>query len=148
MRLRNRLLAAALCSGLALSASAEDKGLEDRSSVEHQADAFMDKLHDGRVLAAYDSMQDVLGVESEGFEEQAESARDFFGQVRERVGEPIAYDRVRTSSIKNHFYRLDYLQKFEDAALSWEFTFYRPENKWLLVGVSYSTELNHLYEND
>lgn len=148
MRLQHVCLIALLYSFATLPAWAETNILDDRSAVESQTDAFMDKLHDGRILAAYRSMEDVLGVDIEGFEEQGESARDFFGQVRERVGEPIAHDRVGTASIKNHFYRLDYLQKFEGAALSWEFTFYRPENRWLLVGVSYSTELDHLYERD
>lgn len=142
------LCLAALCWLISLPTWADEATLADRDAVEQQTNDFMAKLHDGRVLAAYRSMEDVLGVEAEGFEEQGESARDFFRQVRERVGDPIDHDRVRTASIKNHFYRLDYLQKFEGAALAWEFTFYRPENKWLLVGVSYSTELEHLYRTD
>lgn len=148
MNPRPLCLTAMLCTVAALPAQAEDTALENREAVETHTDAFMDRLHDGRVLAAYRNMEDVLGVDADGFEEQGESARDFFRQVRERVGDPIAHDRVRAASIKNHFYRLDYLQKFEGAALAWEFTFYRPENKWLLVGVSYSTELDHLYETD
>lgn len=145
-RLWTTLLALTFLASPALAEDEAVTGLPNQDVVNSRADAFMDKVEEGRVLAAYRSMRDVLGVDSEGFEDRGEEAREFFRQVRERVGDPVGHDRVRVSTIKDHFYRLDYLQKFEAAALAWEFTFYRPKDRWLLVGVKYSTELDRLYQ--
>jgi len=55
---------------------------------------------------------------------------------------------VKRESIDDHFHRQSYLQTFESAALHWQFTFYRPADEWVLVGVSYSTNLDPLYQRD
>ncbi len=142
------LLALTLIAGPAFAEDEAVTGLPNQDVIDGRTDAFMNKIQEGRILAAYRSMQDVLGVDSDGFEERGEEARQFFNQVRERVGDPVDHDRVRVSSIKDHFYRVDYLQKFEAAALAWEFTFYRPKDRWLLVGVKYSTDLDRLYTQE
>ena len=133
---------------MAVTAMAEDDsgGLADRNAIQKTTDAFMKRLEEGRVLAAYREMKRVLGVDSRPFMKDAEKARKFFKQVRDRVGEPLESALVKTDTIEDHFHRLSYLQKFESAALHWQFTFYRPREEWVLVGVSYSTSLDSLYQ--
>ena len=124
---------------------AAEHGLATREAIAEKTNSFMERLDEGRVLAAYKTMKAVLGVDADPFMNDAEKARKFFAQVRERVGEPT---RVKRESIDDHFHRQSYLQKFESAALHWQFTFYRPADDWVLVGVSYSTELDPLYQPD
>lgn len=133
---------------ISVQAAEEPDGLEDKEAIRDKTASFMERLDDGRVLAAYKAMKEVLGVDTEPFMKDAEKARKFFGQVRDRVGEPLGATRVKRESIDNHFHRQSYLQKFETAALHWQFTFYRPADEWVLVGVSYSTELGPLYQPD
>ena len=141
------VLLAITLSGLAQGAE-QDNGLATRDAISEKTAGFMERLNEGRVLAAYKAMKAVLGVDTKPFMEDAEKARKFFGQVRERVGEPLEATRVRRESIDGHFHRQSYLQKFESAALHWQFTFYRPVDEWVLVGVSYSTDLDPLYQPD
>lgn len=131
-----------------VQADDDSEGLKDHQAIREKTEHFMDRLNEGRVLAAYKDMKAILGVDSEPFMEDAEKARKFFGQVRDRVGEPLESARVRRESIDGHFHRQSYLQKFESAALHWQFTFYRPADEWVLVGVSYSTDLEALYQRD
>lgn len=150
MHLLPRLLASLLLA-TALNGtvhSAEQGGLATRDAISEKTAGFMERLDEGRVLAAYKDMKAVLGVDTKPFMEDAEKARKFFGQVRKRVGEPLGATRVKRESIDDHFHRQSYLQKFESAALHWQFTFYKPENQWVLVGVSYSTNLEPLYQRD
>jgi len=81
------LLAAAL-NGIVHGA--EQDGLATKDAISEKTRIFMERLDEGRILAAYKAMKAVLGVDTEPFMEDAEKARKFFGQVRERVGEPLA----------------------------------------------------------
>ena len=150
MRMLPRILASILLATALNSAvhGAEQGGLASRDAISEKTASFMERLDEGRVLAAYKAMKAVLGVDTKPFMKDAEKARKFFGQVRERVGEPLGAARVKRESIDDHFHRQSYLQKFESAALHWQFTFYRPAEEWVLVGVSYSTDLDPLYQRD
>jgi|GEM_PF-634991 hypothetical protein len=150
MRLLPRLLASILLAAAlnGIVHGAEQDGLATKDAISEKTRIFMERLDEGRILAAYKAMKAVLGVDTEPFMEDAEKARKFFGQVRERVGEPLGATRVKRESIDDHFHRQSYLQTFESAALHWQFTFYRPADEWVLVGVSYSTNLDPLYQRD
>ena len=144
-----------VCVSIALAAAltvpvhgAEQEGLTTKDAISEKTTSFMERLDEGRVLAAYKEMKSVLGVDTEPFMKDAEKARKFFGQVRERVGEPLGATLVKQESIDDHFHRQSYLQTFESAALHWQFTFYQPADEWVLVGVSYSTKLDPLYQRD
>ena len=150
MRLLPRLLASILLAAAlnGIVHGAEQDGLATKDAISEKTRIFMERLDEGRILAAYKAMKAVLGVDTEPFMEDAEKARKFFGQVRERVGEPLGATRVKRESIDDHFHRQSYLQTFESAALHWQFTFYRPADEWVLVGVSYFTNLDPLYQRD
>jgi len=150
MRLLPRLLASILLAAAlnGIVHGAEQDGLATKDAISEKTRIFMERLDEGRILAAYKAMKAVLGVDTEPFMEDAEKARKFFGQVRERVGDPLGATRVKRESIDDHFHRQSYLQTFESAALHWQFTFYRPADEWVLVGVSYSTNLDPLYQRD
>lgn len=66
--------------------------------------------------------------------------------VRNRFGNPTGTEFVRQQKIGKSFIRYYYLHKFENHALFWRFTFYKPKNMWKINGITYKDDLDFLFE--
>ncbi|MDX1634203.1 MAG: hypothetical protein R3280_06180 [Marinobacter sp.] len=139
-----RLLSVTLLT-LTTAAAAGADTLSTPAAIDTHTGAFMTRVADGDVGAAYRSLRPYLGVPAEPYDASAEEARTYFNQVAERVGDTLAVSQARREAIGADFYRVTWLQKFDTAAIAWTFTFYQPLEGYKLVGVSYSTELSDLY---
>lgn len=140
------LSAFALISANAAAQSPASQGLADRDAIHAQTAAFMARATDNQLEAAYQQLRPFLGVASEPFDQSASDASAYFQRVTTQVGQPLSGTHLRNEGIGEHFYRELWLQKFNAAAIAWTFTFYRPKDDWKLVGVSYSTDLESLYQ--
>lgn len=121
--------------------------LESQAKVVEKTKSFMDEVVSGDVQQAYQSLRPYLGVGASPYDHSATEAVAYFQKVTEKAGKAITRSHVKTETIANDFIRETWLQKFAAAAIAWEFTFYQPnENGWKLVGVSYSTNINNLYQ--
>lgn len=139
-------LLAALTYTFSLHAAAAD-ALESRDDLLQQTGVFMDRVTEGDIQAAYRHLRPHLGVDSQPYDQSAKDAADYFSRVQEQAGKTLDTNQVRTQVIANDFTRINWLQKFRSAAIAWQFTFYRPDTDgWKLVGVSYSTDIEYLYE--
>jgi TnpA family transposase len=144
-RLTSWLLATLICTLSAQAAAAD--GLESRDDLLQQTSMFMDTVAKGDIQAAYRHLRPHLGVDNQPYDQSAKDAAGYFSQVKEQAGKTLNTSQVRTEVIANDFTRISWLQKFRSAAIAWEFTFYRPDaDGWKLVGVSYSTDIEYLYE--
>lgn len=130
----------------ALAEPPADQVLQDRQAIHTQTGDFMTRVADNQVEAAYQQLRPFLGVASDPFDQSAREANAYFQLVTGQVGQPLASVYLRSEGIGEHFYRETWLQKFNAAAIAWTFTFYRPNDDWKLVGVSYSTDLDTLYQ--
>ncbi|MFE8070842.1 hypothetical protein QQM79_07265 [Marinobacteraceae bacterium S3BR75-40.1] len=136
----------ALLALLCFAITAHAEPLKDKEAVGKATDQFLTAATDGDIAKAYAGIRNAVGVDVEAFDNSGDKAAGYFKKVFEQVGKPLAWDRVRTEHIKDHLLRITYLQKFQQAALFWEFTFYQPTEGWSLVNISYGTDLSHLYE--
>ena len=83
---------------------------------------------------------------SNGHDSAAKEAATYLQQLRQSIGEPVGSSRVQTQIIADDFTRETWLQKFESAALAWQFTYYQAGgNGWQLLDIRYSTNLDDLY---
>lgn len=125
--------------------SAYSQTLPDPDSIEPETRAFMQQVTVGKVVEAYNSLAPYLGVSREPFDASAKDADSYFQKVFDRAGRTLAIDRVKREAIDDHFYRETWLQKFAEAVMAWQFTFYRANDGWKLVGISYTTDIESLY---
>lgn len=145
MRPTLSLLALTWLLSTATNAAAE--ALSSREEIRQQTGAFMDMIASGRIIAAYNSLRPYLGVDPDAHDNAAKEAAAYFQQVKQFAGDPVGSSPVLTAIIANDFTRESWLQKFEAAAIAWRFTYYQPAgNGWKLLDVSYSTELDDLYQ--
>lgn len=66
--------------------------------------------------------------------------------VRQRFGTTIGTEFVRQVEGGSSFARFIYLQKFQNHAIRWVFTFYKPKERWIVNGVSFDDQVQLLFQ--
>ncbi|MFK3860646.1 hypothetical protein [Pseudoalteromonas rhizosphaerae] len=66
--------------------------------------------------------------------------------VDQRFGEATGTDFIKTEKIGSSFIRYYYLHKFNNHAIYWQITFYKPESEWKVNNLLYLDTLDPLYE--
>ena len=66
--------------------------------------------------------------------------------VRQRFGNPSGMELIKEERIGKSFIRYYYLHKFDNHAIYWRFTYYKPENEWKVNGITYRDDLDFLFE--
>ncbi|WP_097458782.1 hypothetical protein [Mangrovitalea sediminis] len=120
--------------------------LESPKMADKAVATFMQQADQGQVDQAYVGLHPYLGVDADAYNQAAKKAVSYFKEVFDKVGKPLGDLVVRREHIGNSFYRISVLQKYQSAAFEWQFTFYQPKQGWHLVGVSYSTDIDDLYQ--
>ncbi len=65
--------------------------------------------------------------------------------IKQRFGTSIATEFVKEMHAGKSLARFVYMQKFQNHAIRWVFTFYRPRDKWIVNGVSFDDRLELLF---
>ncbi|GAA6134549.1 hypothetical protein NBRC116188_13380 [Oceaniserpentilla sp. 4NH20-0058] len=66
--------------------------------------------------------------------------------VDQRFGKSTGYEFVQEERIGNSFIRYYYVHKFQNHAIYWQLTFYKPEDSWLVNGVTFKDNLDILFQ--
>lgn len=66
--------------------------------------------------------------------------------IDQRFGESTGHEFVQEERIGNSFIRYYYLHKFQNHAIYWQLTFYRPSDSWLVNGVTFKDSLDILFQ--
>ncbi|MDG5500727.1 hypothetical protein [Marinobacter sp. BGYM27] len=140
----NLAIAMFLLCLVSLSTSAAES-LPSATAMSDATEQFMATAASGDISRAYKDLAPYLGVPREAFDASAAEAHTYFRKVFDRAGKPVGKTRVAREKIEDDFYREVWLQKFAEAAIAWEFTFYQATQGWKLVGVSYTTDIESLY---
>jgi hypothetical protein len=68
--------------------------------------------------------------------------------IKKSYGEPISIELSKVEKIEDSFIRYSYLHKFQKTVLVWVIVFYKPEETWMVHGLSYSGNIEQLYKLD
>ncbi|WP_166258047.1 hypothetical protein [Marinobacter salicampi] len=139
-------MAVILAMGFSASLQAQDS-LDTRDHIRMANQGFMTKAVKNDVRGAYQELRPLLGVAADPYDKSATEAVSYFERVNDTVGNAVGHSHVKTEVIGDDFTRETWLHKFDAAAIAWQFTYYQAEDDgWKLVGVSYSTEVEDLYQ--
>lgn len=66
--------------------------------------------------------------------------------VDSRFGQATGWEFVKEERIGSSFVRYYYLHKFQNHALYWQFSFYKPIRDWVVNGITFKDDVDILYE--
>lgn len=65
--------------------------------------------------------------------------------VSSRFGTSAGYEFIATKRAGNSLIRHIYIQKFTNHAIRWQFTFYKPNNKWRVNSIVFDDQIGNLF---
>ena len=68
-----------------------------------------------------------------------------WGLVQQRFGRPTGIEFIQEERLGKSFVRFYYLHKFENHAIYWKFTYYKPKNEWKINGITFQDNLEFLF---
>jgi hypothetical protein len=66
--------------------------------------------------------------------------------VQQRFGKPTGLEVIKEERLGRSFIRYYYLHKFENHAIYWRFTYYKPKEIWKVNGITFKDDLDFLFE--
>jgi hypothetical protein len=145
MKARARIAMLSLSAGLVVSACfwfsspAAGSDLDPKEQVEE----FLGRIKAGKVEAAYESIFAASGLAKakpqalEVLRRQTEAVLPLFGNV-------LGWELIVEEHFGNSLVRMVYLLKAEKHALTWEFYFYKPADKWFASQVTFDDQYRGL----
>lgn len=68
-----------------------------------------------------------------------------WGAVQARFGDNAGYEFIETQRVGKSLIRHIYLQKFMNHSLRWQFTFYKPDDKWRVNSLTFDDKIGELF---
>ena len=65
--------------------------------------------------------------------------------VQQRFGKPTGMEFIKEERLGKSFVRFYYLHKFENHAIYWRFTYYKPKKEWKINGITFQDNLDFLF---
>jgi len=66
--------------------------------------------------------------------------------ISKRFGKSLTQEFIKIQKVGRSFRRYYYLQKFENHAIYWSFTFYRSKSLWQINEINFKDDLSILFE--
>lgn len=123
------------------------KSLPGTEKILQESDLFMSNLASGDTETAINLISIYLGIDTEQFNLRAQKIVSDMKRINTSAGKPLSFAKLDEQSIGDHFFKVRYLLKYQQAAIVWEINFYQPENGWYLVDISFNTDINALFKD-
>jgi len=68
--------------------------------------------------------------------------------MKKNYGEPVGMEFVKATKINDTFVKYYYLHKFQNHAIYWMITFYKPAKAWKLNGITFKSDTSILFETE
>lgn len=131
---------------MAASSIAWAKSLPSTEKIVQESDLFMSQLADGDAETAINLISVYLGINADQFNQRAQKIVGDMKRINASAGKALSFARLDEQSIGEHFYKVRYLLKYQQAAIVWEINFYQPDKGWYLVDINFNTDINALFK--
>lgn len=127
---------------LAQTAAATLKDVSETKSLSHKIMQHFRKAEFVNGLSLAKSYWPLPPVEIDGLANQINTQ---WSVVEQRFGVPTGIELIREERLADSFVRYYYLLKFENHAIYWKFTYYKPNEEWKINGITFQDDLDFLF---
>lgn len=142
----NYLLLILLCA-VALPSTALAGGFANLVDARNLADQAVALFRQEKIVEGYDTLKPYWPLPGVEIDNLANQTNTQWPMVKQRFGTSIGTEFVSESRAGESLARFVFLQKFQHHALRWVFTFYKPQDQWIINAVSFDDHLANLFES-
>ena len=141
-----RILSLALCMAWVWVQPAHAQTIASTDEVRALTQRAMERVVAGNVDELFDMLSPYWPIpenEITGLRLQTLKQRNL---VRQRFGANDGIARVDERLVADSILRITYIEKFERHIIRWVFTFYKPEDRWVVNGVNWDDDIDALFQ--
>jgi hypothetical protein len=127
----------------AISHSGDFSNLVEARKVTDEAVAM---LKQEKFESAYATLKPYWPLPSVEIDNLANQTSTQWPVVKQRFGASIGTEFISEAKAGESYARFIYLQKFDNHAIRWVFTFYKPKDRWVVNGVSFDDRIELLLD--
>lgn len=140
--MRNILLTTILIC-LSFASSAKELTEKDSKSLCNNAMSLFNK---NKIKEAYELFLPYWPLPESEITALINQTKSQWGTVQSRFGENAGFEFIETQRVGKSFIRHLYIQKFMNHSIRWQFTFYKPKNKWRVNGLVFDDQVGELFK--
>jgi len=138
-----RYLLLAACLAAPAAWAADFASLAEARKVTDKAVALFQQE---KIAPAYAALKPYWPLPAVEIDNLANQTNTQWPVLKPRFGASIGTEFITEMKAGESIARFIYLQKFENHAIRWVFTFYRPKDRWVVNGVSFDDRIDLLLE--
>jgi len=108
-------------------------------------DKVVELFKEEKMVEGYASLKPYWPLPSFEIDNLANQTKMQWPIVSQRFGKPVGTEFVKQLDGGPSLARFIYLQKFQNHAIRWLFTFYKPKDRWVINSVSFDDQINTLF---
>lgn len=128
------------------NALAQQQVASSSEALRRIVDQSMESLAKGQIKEGYSAMSQYSSLPSADMQVALEDILNQQPGILRRFGGRLGYQFLRSESAGGNLIRWTYLERFEKSAITWNFIGYRGKDGWMISGVTWSGNLEQLFE--
>ena len=131
---------------LTLAGTARADTLESVDDVRALVQRAMDHVLEGNTYIAFNLMKPYFPFGDDELTDLMLKTVEQRKSFLERYGKTVGIVLVDERMVAETILRITYLEKFERHIIRWVFTFYRPDDRWIVNSILWNDRMNDLFQ--
>ncbi|MBU6249727.1 MAG: hypothetical protein KGO47_00980 [Cyanobacteria bacterium REEB417] len=128
------------------NAFAQQQVASSTDALRKVLDQSMGSLAKGQIKEGYSTLSLYSSLPSADMQVALEDILNQQPGIQRRFGGRLGYQFLRSEGMGDNLIRWTYLERFEKSAITWNFIGYRGKAGWMISGVTWSGDLERLFE--
>lgn len=135
-------LFAVLCISMSAVATEQLKNIRATKRV---AENVISQIEQGQEEAAFTQLKSYWPLAPAEMDDLLAHTKEQRKLVKERFGQPLSVEFIRTEEVGNSLVRHTFIEKFERHALRWQLSFYKPSDHWIVNTIYWDDKVSEVY---
>ncbi|MGE3317701.1 MAG: hypothetical protein AB7I18_00225 [Candidatus Berkiella sp.] len=119
--------------------------LKNVRATKRVAENVISQIEQGKEEAAFTQLKVYWPLAPGEIDDMLAHTKEQRKIVKERFGQPLSVEFIRTEEVGNSLVRHTFIEKFERHALRWQLSFYKPSDHWIVNTIYWDDKVSEVY---
>ncbi len=125
--------------------SVAEENLKNVRATKRIAENVISQIEQGKVDEAFMQLKAYWPLAPGEVDDLLAHTKEQRKLVKERFGQPLSVEFIRTEEVGSSLVRHTFIEKFERHALRWQLSFYKPSDHWIVNTIYWDDKVSEVY---
>lgn len=122
-----------------------EENLKNVRATKRIAENIISQIEQGKVDEAFTQLKAYWPLAPGEVDDLLAHTKEQRKLVKERFGQPLSVEFIRTEEVGSSLVRHTFIEKFERHALRWQLSFYKPSDHWIVNTIYWDDKVSDVY---